>query len=183
MFEPITLLIAISLLPVSADVILTAASGALVPIATIVRPITTDGTRNNRATADAPSTKKSAPLINKTNPTIRYTYTRTGIRSGNSMIIFQLFAIACMLLLPSLRLIFIFHCFPSKCLSLYTIRNRLSIIRLPVPVFLFPQQLFHIQCSLSLGRFACLLLFAGSLRFLSGLLLFLSECLLLCLLL
>ena len=44
MLDPITLLKASSLLPASPAVILTAASGALVPIATIVSPIMTDGT-------------------------------------------------------------------------------------------------------------------------------------------
>ena len=44
--EPITLLSAISLFPVIPAVILTAASGALVPSATMVSPMTVDGTFN-----------------------------------------------------------------------------------------------------------------------------------------
>ena len=44
MLEPITLLNAISFEPLSAAVVLTASSGALVPMATIVSPIITDET-------------------------------------------------------------------------------------------------------------------------------------------
>ena len=57
MLDPITLLNASSLLPERPAVILTAASGALVPIATIVRPMITEGTFNKRAMAELPITK------------------------------------------------------------------------------------------------------------------------------
>ena len=54
---------AMSLLPFMAAVILTANSGALVPKATMVSPITNAGILSFFATDEAPSTKKSAPLI------------------------------------------------------------------------------------------------------------------------
>jgi hypothetical protein len=47
----------------------TAASGALVPSATIVRPTMIVGTFKIEAMLLAPSTKKSDPLIKNTNPT------------------------------------------------------------------------------------------------------------------
>ena len=72
--EPITLLNAISLLPESPAEMLTAASGALVPMATMVKPIITDGTFSSFAVEEAPSTKKSAPFISKMKPTINRTY-------------------------------------------------------------------------------------------------------------
>ena len=74
MFEPITLLKAMSLLPESPAEMLTAASGALVPMATMVSPIITDGTFSSFATDEAPSTKKSAPLISRTKPTTSKMY-------------------------------------------------------------------------------------------------------------
>ena len=46
-----------SLLPESPAEMLTAASGALVPIAAMVRPIITDGIFSSFATDEAPSTK------------------------------------------------------------------------------------------------------------------------------
>ena len=52
-----------------AAVILTAASGALVPKATIVRPIIKGGILNFLAIEDAPETNPSAHLIKNTNPT------------------------------------------------------------------------------------------------------------------
>ena len=67
-FEPDTLLIASELLPARDAEIETAVSGSDVPIATIVKPMISDGTLNLFATFDAPSTKKSAPLIKSTNP-------------------------------------------------------------------------------------------------------------------
>ena len=70
---PITLLTAIALLPVSEDVIETAASGALVPRATIVKPTIIVGIFRRDAILLAPSTKKSDPLIKNTNPTINKT--------------------------------------------------------------------------------------------------------------
>ena len=45
-------------------------SGALVPSATIVRPMITPGTLKVRANAELPSTKKSAPLTSAAKPTI-----------------------------------------------------------------------------------------------------------------
>ena len=56
--------------PFRAEVILTAASGALVPMATIVRPITSCGMPSRKASAEDPSTNQSAPLVNITKPTI-----------------------------------------------------------------------------------------------------------------
>ena len=67
---PRTLPIEISALPEIAPVILTAASGALVPIATIVRPMISSEIPNFLAKPEAPSTKKSAPFIRNINPTI-----------------------------------------------------------------------------------------------------------------
>ncbi len=72
--EPIMLLTAIALLPCKPAVILTAASGALVPNATIVKPIIIEGTLKVLATEQQPSTKKSAPLISKIKPMIRKIY-------------------------------------------------------------------------------------------------------------
>ena len=51
----------ISLLPLKEAVILTAASGALVPKATIVSPIINVGIFNTFARLELPSTKISAP--------------------------------------------------------------------------------------------------------------------------
>ena len=68
MLEPTTLLIAMSLLPDRAALILTDASGALVPIATMVSPMITLGTLRILAREELPSTKKSAPFINSTKP-------------------------------------------------------------------------------------------------------------------
>lgn len=59
---PITLPTAIPALFWNAEFILIAASGALVPKATIVRPITISGTLSFVAILDAPSTNASAPL-------------------------------------------------------------------------------------------------------------------------
>ena len=55
-------------LPFKAAVILTAASGALVPMATIVRPITNCGMPNLSAIPDVPSTNQSAPFTSSTKP-------------------------------------------------------------------------------------------------------------------
>ena len=68
MFEPTTLLSAISFEPLRAAEVLTASSGALVPNATIVSPIMTDGTLNIAAIDELPSTKRSAPFTKATNP-------------------------------------------------------------------------------------------------------------------
>lgn len=72
--EPMTLLRAISFWPRTAAEMLTAVSGALVPIATIVRPMMTAGTLKIRATEELPSTNRSAPLISRTKPKISQTY-------------------------------------------------------------------------------------------------------------
>ena len=66
---PMTLLTAIALFPVMDDVMDTAASGALVPNATIVNPTIIVGIFKSEAMLLDPSTKKSDPLIKNTNPT------------------------------------------------------------------------------------------------------------------
>ena len=63
-----TLLIAIPLIPRKDAEMLTAHSGALVPMATMVIPMIKTGTLNFFATEPLPSTKKSAPLTNSINP-------------------------------------------------------------------------------------------------------------------
>ena len=71
MLDPTTLLTARELaLFMDADTE-TAASGRLVPIATIVIPIINGGTLSFFAIEELPSTNISAPLIKKTNPTSR----------------------------------------------------------------------------------------------------------------
>ena len=65
---PTILPMVISALPLTAAAILTAASGALVPIATIVRPITSCGMPKRMAIPAAPSTNQSAPLPSITKP-------------------------------------------------------------------------------------------------------------------
>ena len=72
--EPMMLPSEISLFPASPALILTAASGALVPMATIVRPIITEGTFKIPAMDEEPSTKKSAPLISNTKPISKSKY-------------------------------------------------------------------------------------------------------------
>ena len=69
-FDPTTFENAISLLPRREAERLTAISGRLVPIATTVSPMTIDETLSLFATLDAPSTKASAPLESRINPTI-----------------------------------------------------------------------------------------------------------------
>ena len=71
MLLPTTLPTERSALPVIAALMLTAASGIEVPIATMVRPITICGILNFFAMLEAPSTKKSAPLAKKTKPRIK----------------------------------------------------------------------------------------------------------------
>mgnify|MGYP003204535489 CR=1 FL=1 len=58
----------------SAALMLTEASGALVPMATMVRPMMTLGTFRIPAREELPSTKKSAPLIRSINPTSNNMY-------------------------------------------------------------------------------------------------------------
>lgn len=72
--EPTMLLMAISLFPDRAALMLTDASGALVPIATIVRPIITLGTLRILAREELPSTKKSAPFTRSAKPIISNKY-------------------------------------------------------------------------------------------------------------
>ena len=67
---PTTLPIAISPLPSNADLVDTASSGALVPKATTVIPITNAETFSLPAIPLAPSTKRSAPTISRAMPTI-----------------------------------------------------------------------------------------------------------------
>jgi hypothetical protein len=73
-FEPTTLPTAISLEFLRAAFILTAVSGELVPKATIVSPTRIEGTLKILAMEDEPSTKKSAPLMSKTNPISKIKY-------------------------------------------------------------------------------------------------------------
>ena len=70
MLLPTTLPREIALVPANAEVIETAASGALVPNATMVKPTIMVGIFKLYATLLAPSTKTSAPLIKSTNPTM-----------------------------------------------------------------------------------------------------------------
>ena len=65
---PTTFPMVISALPFIAEEMLTAASGALVPIATIVRPMISWGIPSLEAIPAAPSTNQSAPLISITKP-------------------------------------------------------------------------------------------------------------------
>jgi hypothetical protein len=67
---PITFPNSISVLPVKWALKEMASSGAEVPKATIVKPITVVGILKFRAKEAAPSTKKSAHLINMAKPTI-----------------------------------------------------------------------------------------------------------------
>ena len=76
MLEPITLPREISFVPLRLAERLTAASGKLVPIETTVRPMIKDGTFSFPAMEDAPSTKKSAPLMSKTKPPMSRIYGR-----------------------------------------------------------------------------------------------------------
>ena len=69
-FDPTTLPTARSGVPFSADTRLTNNSGADVPAATMVRPITISGMFTRRANAAAPSVRKSAPLSTQTIPII-----------------------------------------------------------------------------------------------------------------
>jgi len=67
---PTTLPTAMSALPFRADDTLTVSSGAEVPKATIVRPITMEGIRNRLATDAAPSVRQLAPIKMRSNPPI-----------------------------------------------------------------------------------------------------------------
>ena len=71
---PKILPMAMSVFPWMLAIMLTINSGADVPNATMVSPITKDEMPNFLATEEAPSTKKLAPLIRKTKPTAIKTY-------------------------------------------------------------------------------------------------------------
>ena len=68
MLEPTIFPREISLFPARPALILTAASGALVHMATMVSPMMTDGIFKIPAMDEEPSTKRSAPLIRRTKP-------------------------------------------------------------------------------------------------------------------
>ena len=71
MLLPITLPINISVLPLTRDEMATASSGAPVPKATIVRPMSCLLTLKLEATDEAPETSQSAPLMSRTKPATR----------------------------------------------------------------------------------------------------------------
>ena len=71
MLLPMTLPRRMSVLPLMSEEKDTASSGAPVPKATMVSPMRSLLTLKLAATDEAPSTSQSAPLISKTNPTIR----------------------------------------------------------------------------------------------------------------
>ena len=68
---PTTLPMEMSVACWTADVTETQSSGALVPKATIVRPMMSGETRHLPAIPALPSTNQSAPLTRSTNPTIK----------------------------------------------------------------------------------------------------------------
>ena len=68
---PMTLPRSMSVLPLTMEVIETASSGAPVPKATMVRPMSCLLILKFEATLDAPSTSQSAPLIKMTKPPTR----------------------------------------------------------------------------------------------------------------
>ena len=70
MLLPMTLPSKMSVLPPIREEKETASSGAPVPKATIVRPISSFETLKFEATLDAPDTSQSAPLIKKMKPTM-----------------------------------------------------------------------------------------------------------------
>ena len=74
---PTTLPTARSGVPLMADIRLTNSSGADVPAATIVRPMIISGTFMRRASADAPSVSRSAPLSTSATPIMIYTMSKT----------------------------------------------------------------------------------------------------------
>ena len=68
MLEPTALLTARALLPAMEAVTLTAVSGRLVPMATMVMPMISDGTWKCLAILLLPSTKASAPFTRNAKP-------------------------------------------------------------------------------------------------------------------
>jgi hypothetical protein len=75
---------AISVVPLTLATILTNNSGVEVPKATTVNPMTRSETFNRLAMDEAPSTRRPAPLINKTNPIIRKIYGNMAVQYGLS---------------------------------------------------------------------------------------------------
>ena len=69
-FDPKIFVMARSVEPSATDTILTTNSGIEVPNATTVKPMTKSDMPKRLAMAEAPSTRKSAPLTNATKPTI-----------------------------------------------------------------------------------------------------------------
>ena len=72
MFDPTTLPTARSAVPFNADTRLTQNSGADVPTATMVRPMTICGMLMRSASATAPSVRRSAPQSTSTMPAMMY---------------------------------------------------------------------------------------------------------------
>ena len=77
MLLPMTLPTKMSVLPLKSDEKDTASSGAPVPKATMVRPISSLLTLKFDAIDEAPSTSQSAPLIRKMKPTTRSVICKT----------------------------------------------------------------------------------------------------------
>ena len=71
MLDPMTLPVAISSTPFKEAVMLTQASGKLVPMETMVKPMIMVGTRNIFAKSEAPPTNQSAPLISSKKPSAK----------------------------------------------------------------------------------------------------------------
>ncbi len=71
MLLPMTLPMEIPALLLAAAAIDTAASGALVPMATMVSPMISSEMPNFLAMPEAPSTNRSAPFTNRAKPTIK----------------------------------------------------------------------------------------------------------------
>lgn len=72
MLLPTTLPMARSACPLTAEITLTTNSGADVPKATIVKPMTKLETLNRRAISEAPSVSQSAPLMMSNRPTMNF---------------------------------------------------------------------------------------------------------------
>ena len=80
MLEPTTLPMAISEAPLVLASIFTMSSGILVPILTIVRPITKSEMLYFLATDAEPDTNQSAPFMSSTNPTTKSIYTSISLQ-------------------------------------------------------------------------------------------------------
>ena len=74
MLDPTTLPIAISEEPLILAITFTISSGMLVPMLTIVRPITKSDTLYFLATEAEPATSQSAPFMSNTKPMAKSTY-------------------------------------------------------------------------------------------------------------